>query len=82
MRHCLPLVLSNLVFSNIIQLGGHEQQDRKHVDDNQIAIATLVERLVILTVDIGRRNSTELDQHFHRISVLIATESDLRDLLL
>jgi hypothetical protein len=61
LRRCTPSRSLLFVSVGIIHLGQDVRSHRGNVDSNQLAIAALVERLVVFSVDVRRGNTRQLD---------------------
>lgn len=61
--HGIPLAVANLVSPDIESLDKVEQEDIERGNGQQDLIASAVERLVVVTVDVGGDNVTTLHKH-------------------
>lgn len=61
----VPFPLTLLVPPEVVCFCEQEQQDAQKVDDDQVPIACLVERLVLVQVDVGRDDAAALNHHLY-----------------
>lgn len=59
--HALPLAPLRLISVGIIALGKSICKDSPRRDTNQVLVSTMIEWLVILPINVGRRNARQLD---------------------
>lgn len=62
--HGVPRLLPLLVPGDIVDFGGQENADRDAVDDDQVSVATVVQWLVVVAVDVVRYYIAQLDHHW------------------
>lgn len=62
-RHGVPHLVAILVLGDIVCLREEKQCDRQTVDDDQVSITTMIERLVVRAIDERRADVAELHRH-------------------
>ena len=62
-RHRIPLLLSQPILRHIVGLRKKKNRDRDDIDDDELRVTTMIQRLVILPVNEGRTDTAELDHH-------------------
>ena len=61
--HSIPDPVSLLIPPNIVEPGKQERANYNKVDDDQVLVASLVQGLVLIQVDVRSRDATSLDRH-------------------
>jgi hypothetical protein len=62
-RHRCPLPVADLVLHYVVRFREKEESNREQIDDDQIAVAAFVKRLVVVTIQICTDDITALDHH-------------------
>lgn len=62
-RQRIPSLIPTLIPPDIVILDPEQQENIKHVDGQQNLIPALVQREVILSVDVARNDAARLDKH-------------------
>ena len=62
-RHRIPLLLAEPIPRDVVDLRKKETRDRCYIDDDELRVTTMIQRLVVLSINEGRADVPKLDHH-------------------
>lgn len=66
--HRIPLLVPNSVSHHIVHFCEEEKENNKHVNNDQMCVASMVQWLVRCQVDVCSNNIPKLDTHYEHVN--------------
>lgn len=63
LAHCVPGLVTLLVSENIISFREQEEYNSEYINDEEIEVATMVERSITIDINVCRYDATNLNTH-------------------